>query len=92
VPVEVTNAIRDDTPVPDSKLEALRQFTTRLVEDRGWVNETEVLTFIEAGYTRANVLDVIVGVGLKTLSNYINHIAGTELDASFAGRAWQAPA
>jgi AhpD family alkylhydroperoxidase len=91
VPAEVTNAIRNDTPIPDAKLEALRRFTARLVEDRGWVNETEVQTFLQAGYSRASVLDVIVGVGLKTLSNYTNHIVGTELDAAFAGRAWQAP-
>jgi AhpD family alkylhydroperoxidase len=46
VPAEVTNAIRNDTPVPDARLEALRRFTARLVEDRGWVNETEVQTFL----------------------------------------------
>jgi hypothetical protein len=72
----------------DAGLEALRRYTARIVEARGWVNETDVLTFLQAGYSRANVLAVIVGVGLKTLSNYTNHIVGTELDAAFAGRAW----
>jgi AhpD family alkylhydroperoxidase len=92
VPVEVTNAIRTDAPIADAKLEALRQFTAKLVEARGWLHEPDVETFLMAGYKPANVLDVVLGVGQKTLSNYTNHLAGTELDTAFAGRAWQTPA
>lgn len=92
VPADVTNAIRTDAPITDAKLEALRQFTARLVEARGWLQEADVEVFLMAGYTPANVLDVVLGVGQKTLSNYTNHLVGTELDKAFAGRAWQAPA
>lgn len=92
VPAEVTNAIRHDAPIPDVKLEALRRFTARLVEARGWVQEADIQSFLKAGYSRANVLEVVVGVGQKTLSNYTNHMVGTALDAAFASRAWQAPA
>lgn len=92
VPAEVTDAIRTDAPIADARLEALRRFTARLVEARGWLPEADVAAFLTAGYTSANVLDVVLGVGQKTLSNYTNHLVGTELDAAFAGRAWQAPA
>ncbi|MFO8154311.1 carboxymuconolactone decarboxylase family protein [Thioalkalivibrio sp.] len=92
VPVETTDAIRDDRPIPDPRLEALRRFTNQLVERRGWLDDAEVQTFLDAGFTRENLLDVIVGVGQKTLSNYTNHIAGTELDSAFAHRSWKAPA
>lgn len=91
VATEVTDAIRNDTPIADPRLEALRRFTARLVEARGWLDDADVQAFFDAGYQPANVLDVIVGVGQKTLSNYTNHIAGTELDAAFSERAWQAP-
>ena len=44
--------------------------------------------FLNAGYTRTQVLEVVLGVGVKTLSNYTNHIADTPLDAAFAKAAW----
>lgn len=47
--------------------------------------------FLDVGYTPANILEVILGLGQKILSIYTNHIAGTELDAAFSERAWQAP-
>jgi len=39
----------------------------------------------------AQILEVVLGVAMKTISNYTNHIAGTELDAAFADFAWKAP-
>lgn len=91
VPPEVTDALRDSAAIGDARLEALRRFTAVVVEARGWVPATELDAFLAAGYTRAQVLEVVLGVGLKTLSNYTNHIVGTELDPPFQGRAW-APA
>ena len=43
---------------------------------------------LEAGYTRATILDVILGIGMKTLSNYTNHVADTPVDEPFAKFAW----
>ena len=90
VPKAVTDALRAGKPLPDPRLEALRRFTTAVVEARGWVDEPEVAAFQEAGYDVQQVLEVVLGVGMKTLSNYTNHIAGTELDAPFQHRAWRA--
>lgn len=90
VPKAVTDALRAGEPLPDPRLEALRRFTTAVVAARGWVDEAEVAAFQEAGYDAQQVLEVVLGVGMKTLSNYTNHIAGTELDAPFQHRAWQA--
>lgn len=89
VPTGVTDAIRIDRPIPDPKLEALRRFTTCVVDTRGRPEPPEIERFFSAGYGPQQVLDVILGVGLKTLSNYTNHIAGTELDDAFSSRAWE---
>ncbi|MGH3432460.1 MAG: hypothetical protein ACRDQB_06455 [Thermocrispum sp.] len=40
------------------------------------------------GFTRRQVLDVLAGVAMKTLSNYANHLAHTPLDDAFAAQAW----
>ncbi len=83
----VTSAIRDAEPVADRRLEALRRLTQALVWGRGRA-EPEVRAFIEAGYRPAQVLEVLVGIMLKTLSNYTNHLVSPPLDAAFAARVW----
>ncbi len=88
---DVVGAIRQGTEIPEARLEALREFTREVVGRRGWVNQETVQGFLDAGYTRAHVLDVVLGVGLKTLSNYANHMAGTPLDAAFEPNAWSKP-
>jgi AhpD family alkylhydroperoxidase len=84
-------ALRAGKPLDDPALEAVRAFTHTVVERRGWVDGTEVDAFIAAGYTRRHVLDVILGVGVKTLSNYTNHIAHTPLDPAWADQEWAPP-
>ncbi len=74
------HAIRDRRPLPDRRLEALRQFAIRMVRERGFLTDSEVAGFLAAGFTRAQALDVVLAVGLKTLSNYVNHLAETPLD------------
>ena len=89
LPADVIDSIRSDQPIADSKLEALRAFTTRMVDQRGWLSEEDVGDFLAAGYSRGQILEVVLGVAMKTISNYTNHVAGTELDAAFADFAWK---
>ena len=91
LPTDVIESIRNDDPIADGKLEALRLFTTQVVDKRGWLSAEDVGNFIAAGYSQAQILEVVLGVAMKTISNYTNHIAGTELDAAFADFAWKAP-
>lgn len=84
-------ALRAGKPLDDPALEAVRAFTHAVVEGRGWVGDERVDAFLAAGYTRRHVLDVILGVGVKTLSNYTNHIADTPLDPAWAAQEWTPP-
>ncbi len=88
VPTEIIEALRDGRPLADDKLEALRQFVLTVVKKRGHAAEAEINAFLDAGYTRAHIFDVLVGVGMKTLSNYTNHIADIPLDTAFQARTW----
>ncbi len=88
---DVIAALRDGTPLANPKLEALRSFTRAVVEKRGWV-EDDLAAFEAAGYESAHVLEVITATAMKTLSNYVNHIAKTPLDAAFQANAWTRPA
>ncbi|MEL6829643.1 MAG: carboxymuconolactone decarboxylase family protein [Pseudomonadota bacterium] len=84
----VIAAVREDRAISDPKLEALRLFTKKLVLDRGFVSDADVDAFIEAGYDRSAVLAVILGVALKTISNYTNHVAETPVNEAFQKHAW----
>ncbi len=80
----VVRALRARLPLADAKLEALRAFTAGVVGTRGWPPSDAVGRFTKHGYTSEHALEVVLGVGLKTLSNYANHLADTPLDRQFA--------
>ncbi|MEX0843959.1 MAG: carboxymuconolactone decarboxylase family protein [Balneolaceae bacterium] len=79
----IVNAVRNGEQVPDEKLNSLVTYVRTVVEKRGHVSESDLQAFIDAGYTKQNVLEVNIIVALKTISNYTNHIADTPLDEAF---------
>ncbi|MBC7555613.1 MAG: carboxymuconolactone decarboxylase family protein [Chryseobacterium sp.] len=85
---EITEALRNETPLKNSKLEALRTMTLTIVRNRGHVTEEDLNTFYAAGYEERQVLDIILGLSQKTISNYVNHIANTPVDEPFQKFAW----
>ena len=85
-------AVREDRPVDDTRLEALRLFTKEMVVSRGNPSPAQVEAFFAAGYTKQNLLDVVLGLAHKTISNFTNHLAATDVDAPFAEFAWTPPA
>lgn len=88
VPADVIESVRGNKDIADAKLNALRKFTFEVVDKRGFVSKEAKQAFIGAGYTEKNILEVILCVGLKTLSNYTNHVAETPLDAAFETAKW----
>ncbi|MCI0405370.1 MAG: carboxymuconolactone decarboxylase family protein [candidate division Zixibacteria bacterium] len=92
VPADTIRALREGRPIQDARLEGLRQFVRKLVQKRGWVSGEDVQAFLNAGYRQPQILEVLVGVTLKTLSNYTNHIAQTPLDPAFEPAKWNHPA
>lgn len=50
------------------------------------------VAFPAAGHTRRNVLEVVLGVATKVMSNYTNHLVDTQLDKFMVGNEWTKPA
>lgn len=86
---DISDALRNETPLPNARLEALRTFTLSVVRDRGNVDDGAVQAFLNAGFTRWQILEVILGVSQKVMSNYTNHLANTPIDAAFKKLEWQ---
>ena len=84
----ITEALRNETPLADAKLEALRTMTLAVVRERGNVSQADLDAFYAAGYGEQQVLEIILGLSQKVISNYTNHIAHTPVDAAFQKFAW----
>lgn len=90
VPDEIIEGLRNGTPLANEKLQALRHFAERVNKTRGWVEQAELDALFAAGYSKQTVLEVILGTGMKVLSNYFNHMAQTPVDQAFESNAWSA--
>jgi alkylhydroperoxidase family enzyme len=77
---EMAAAIRRGERLDDPRLQALRRFVAAMTEQRGWVAEGQVESFLSAGFTRENLLEVVTGIALVTLSSYANHVFATPVD------------
>lgn len=86
-PAEVIAAIRNDAPVPDEKLNALVSLVRELVRERGHAKEKTIEKFLAAGYKKEQVMELLLGIALKTISNYLDHISPTPLDHVLAGES-----
>lgn len=89
VPLEVTDAIRNDGVINDTRLSALIHFTKVMLNSRGHPTKNEVNIFLGVGYSEKHILEIIVAIAVKTMSNYSNHLFHTPVDNAFAGRVWK---
>jgi len=88
VGAELTEALRNGGAMPNEKLQALKDTTLSIIRNRGRVSDKELETFFTAGYGERQVLEIILGVAQKTITNYTNHIANTPVDVAFQEFAW----
>jgi len=86
---DLSTALRNEEPLGSEKLEALRAFTLRMVRKRGNLSDAEMQEFFDGGYGHRAVLDVVLGLAQKTMSNYINHMAQTPVDEVFKPLLWE---
>lgn len=88
VPQDVTHAIREGKEISDPKFNALSRLTRLLTANRGIVEQKEIDNFLTAGYPAEAILGIIVGISVKTMSNYVSHVTNPAVDQPFQGRKW----
>jgi len=80
---ETTATINEGGLPDDDRLRSLVQATRRILGKRGWLSDADEAEFADLGLERPELYEIIALAGIKTISNYVNHIAGTEVDAPF---------
>ena len=83
-PDEIVSAVRNNKTIPDAKFDALVVLVKELVRERGYARERTIQNFIAAGYRKEQVMELLLGIALKTISNYLDHISPAPLDQAFA--------
>lgn len=76
--------IRKGTAGFDHQLDVLARFTESVVFNRGRASEESKEAFFAAGYNEINMIDVIIVVGDKIISNYIHNLTSFEIDFPLA--------
>ncbi|MBH0073739.1 carboxymuconolactone decarboxylase family protein [Pseudoalteromonas sp. NZS127] len=79
----IVDSLVNKTPLADPKLEALRETTLAMARDRGVISDEQIEKFFAAGYGKQQLLEIIVGLSQKVMSNYTNHLADTPVDEPF---------
>jgi uncharacterized peroxidase-related enzyme len=83
VDASIVSAIREGKPLADAKLNALVTLTRELVSERGYASEEAKADFLNRGYSEVQLMEVVIGIALKTVSNYIDHINPVAIDEGF---------
>ena len=83
VDATIIEALNNNTDLPTPKLQALKDTTLSLLRNRGHVSDAELYQFKAVGYGNQQLLEIIVGIAQKTISNYTNHLADTPVDEGF---------
>ena len=79
-PEELVKAIRETARIEDEKLDTLARFTLAVILQKAQLTEAQLAAFFKVGYNQQNAIDVILGVSLDTLCNYVNNIAKTPIN------------
>jgi AhpD family alkylhydroperoxidase len=80
---ETVETINEDGLPSDDRLKSLVRAARRILRKRGWLSDVDESEFQDLGLGRPELYEIVGLAGVKTISHYINHIAGTEVDEVF---------
>lgn len=85
----ITEALRTSQSLSNEKLQTLHLTTLALVRNRGRLSEQQKEDFVNAGFLPEQLIEIILGISQKVISNYVNHLAETPIDVPFKAFVWQ---
>ncbi|CAB3639553.1 hypothetical protein LMG24238_00147 [Paraburkholderia sediminicola] len=83
-------AIRDGRAPADRQHAALSTLTKTAIEKRGHLDDNDVNSFLEAGFRKDQVLEVVTVLAASTITNYAGNITRPPLEAPFQEYVWTA--
>lgn len=68
----------------DAKINTLTQTARSLVANHGKITAEETAAFYNAGYTKENLVDIIIAIGVITVTNYLHNATDVAIDFPIA--------
>jgi AhpD family alkylhydroperoxidase len=88
VPPSDVDAIRQRRSPADPRFAALSALTQALIARRGHLDEAGTAAFLAAGFDRNQILEVITGVAISTMTNHAATVADLPLENRLRAHAW----
>jgi alkylhydroperoxidase family enzyme len=88
---EDLDRLREGLPPAGTRLRALSDLSRAMVRHRGNVGHSDLEAFYAAGFTRAQALEVVLGVAFSIMANFSGHLVHAPLNAAFEPHAWSKP-
>jgi alkylhydroperoxidase family enzyme len=82
-------AIRERKLPKQKRYAALSGVAKKLIENRGQLTDDDVTTFLEGGFEKEHLLEVIAVVAASTITNYAGKVTNPPLEASLQEYAWR---
>jgi alkylhydroperoxidase family enzyme len=90
LPESDVRAIRAGKLPRDPKYAALSALTKTLIENRGKASEADIERFVSAGYSKAQIFEVVLGTGISMTTATATNMAGTPIEDHFKAQTWAA--
>ena len=90
IPEEALAALRAGRGPAEPRLGALSALARKMIRNRGAVSAADLGRFLAVGYTRAQALEVVLGVGFSTMANYAGHLIDAPLGPMLQSHEWRA--
>jgi AhpD family alkylhydroperoxidase len=88
ISAEALAALRAGRDPAEPKLGALSAFSRALIRSRGAVSDSDLDRFLTAGWTRAQMLEVVLGISFSTMANYAGHLIDAPLGPMLEPHEW----
>jgi len=77
------NLIKEGNLPEDPALAAVVNAARLIMKKKGWLTEDELAGLERSGVDKAKIYEIIALIGIKTIANYVNHVAKTKIDSQF---------
>ena len=88
VPGHIIKSLRENQVVDNPRIEALAVFTRAMIRSRGKISQKELILFFDAGFTKTHLIEVVLGICLKFLTNLVSNSTSVPLDPAFEPYFW----
>lgn len=81
--VQDLEILKSGGKLQNNRLQILVDLTRLIIDKQGWLTTAELASFESRQVTRRQVVEIVTLIGLKTITNYVNHMVQTPLDEQF---------